>query len=93
MKGLKLFALVMLTLVMLSTVAVGSFAAITNPNTGQPFVNIDKIEVNNQVLIDNSPVYLEREQEVVVAVYFTGNVLGKCKSGNDNLFYNTKIIL
>ena len=93
MKSLRLFALIILTLVLFTTSAVTSVLAIDNgfSNLEEPFVTVNKVEVNNQRVNDFSPVYLEREEEVVVEVYFTGNPYGKCSSGNNNRCYDTKV--
>lgn len=55
------------------------------------FVTVNKVEVNGQVLSDQSPVYLERGQQVVVSVFFTGNPLGKCLIGDDNPCFDTRV--
>jgi hypothetical protein len=88
MNGFRFLALVM---IVLSTVA-GAFALTPDYSTGtQPFVTIDKIEVNGVELDKTSPVYTEREEELVVDVFFTGNPFGKCTSNDSNACYDARI--
>ncbi len=91
MKGFKTFAFIMLVLTLLSSSAVFANVNYFNKDPLTSFVNVDHIEVNSQVVNDFSPVYLEREQQVQVAVYFTGNPNGVCTSGNNNVCYNTRV--
>ncbi len=85
MKGFKLFAFVVLALVLVSS---GVFA---NHNQGSNFVTIDRVEVNDVQADENSPVFLERGEEAVVEVYFTGNPYSKCESGDDNPCYDARV--
>src|SRR3989338_1557523 len=88
----KLFALVMLTLMMFSTaVFAGNFQHQVTQSGSQPFVIVDKIEINSVEADDFLPIYLERGEEVTVEVYFTGAVFQKCNSGNSNACYDTKV--
>lgn len=80
MKGFALFSLVILTLVMFASTVVAA-----------DFVTVNRVEVNDQVADEFSPVHLEREQDVVVEVYFTGNPAGKCRSGDSNPCYDVRV--
>jgi len=80
MKNFRLFAIVVLVL---SIFATSVYA--------DDFATGISVEVNNQVADANSPIYLEREGEVVVEVYFTGNPLGKCTSGSRNSCYDVRV--
>lgn len=73
MKKFGLFAVVMFALVLFA----GSVFA-------DDFVTINKVEVNNQIASELSPIRLERGEEVVVAIFYTGNPYGRCEFGNDN---------
>ncbi len=88
MKGFALFAFVVLAFVMFA----GSVFA-------EDFVIIDRVEVNDQVVLDSvtgtSLVQLEREQDLVVEVFFRGNPAGKCTivrdADDDNPCYDTRV--
>lgn len=57
----------------------------------QEFVTLERVEVNNVLADEFSPVFLERGEQVVVEVFFTGNPFGKCDSGDDNPCYDTRV--
>ncbi len=85
MKGFKLLALVMLTLVLFTA------NVMAEDFIQDDFVTVDYIKINGQVADVFSPVHLEREEEVMIEVFFTGNPYGKCTVGNSNSCYNTKV--
>ena len=90
MKQFRLFAFVMLALVILTA---SVFASTYGANNG--FVTINHIEINNQFLDGLNPginpIELQREGEVAVAVFLTGNPLGNCNVGKPNPCYTTKV--
>lgn len=57
----------------------------------ESFVSNVEVRVNDQVASQDSPILLERGQQVVVEVFFTGNVLGKCQIGDDNPCFDTRV--
>jgi len=95
MKGFKFFVLTLLSLVLFTAGAVSTvFAA--------DFVQLDKVEINGQVVSNFAldangvlvpsnlaPIYLERQEQAYVVVYFTG--LPPCTSNNSNTCYNVRV--
>ncbi|MBS3168467.1 hypothetical protein J4216_05035 [Candidatus Woesearchaeota archaeon] len=87
MKGFKLFALVMLSLVLMSTGVFATHAFGTGAN-GTDFVEIVRVELNDQELRIDSPTRVELEDEFDVKVFFRGHPNGKCEVGDRNPCYD-----
>lgn len=101
MKGFRLLAFMLLVLTLVSS----SIMAITyvplmvdyGSNSSSSFINLDSVKVNGQTLASSGPtgavshvIALDRGQEVVVELQFTGNPQGVCTTRTNNPCYNVR---
>ena len=86
MKSFGLIAFLFLVIALVANTVVAQEAYST-----QDFVTVDKIRVNDVEVSEFTPVLLERGEQAVVEVFFTGNPNSKCQSGDSNSCYDTRV--